>query len=74
MKIYFGAFVGALFLMLFVGIIAESFVWMAFDFFHASKTVLITAEGVMVLPLLVMFAFVFRHTLKIERDLAEQGY
>ncbi len=74
MKIYLGAFVGALFLMSFVAILTESLVWIVFDFFHASKTVLLTAESVVLLPLLVMFVFVFRHTLGVEKDLAQQGY
>ena len=74
MKIYCGAFFSALFLMLFAGIFAEGLVWMVFDVFHASKTVLLTAESIMLLPLLIMFGFVFRHTLDVERDLAAQGY
>lgn len=74
MKIYFGAFVGAIFLMLFVGVLAEGLVWMIFDFFHASKKVTLGAEIVTFLPLLVGFGFMLRHTLRVERDLAELGY
>lgn len=74
MKIYFGAFVSALFLILFVGVFAEGLVWIIFDFFKASKTILVTAESLMLLPLLILFGFLFRYTLGVERELAEQGY
>lgn len=74
MKIYLGAFVGALFLMLIAGLLTEGLVWLVFDFFHASKKVIMGAELVMLLPLIVAFGFMFRHTLGVERELAEQGY
>lgn len=74
MKIYFAAFVGTLFLMLMAGVVVEGLVWAAFDFLHASQTVITGAEIVMLLPLIVMFGFVFRSCLKTERELDEQGY
>jgi len=74
MKIYFGAFVGALFLMLIAGVFAEGLVWMVLTAFHASKNILTVGEVLMLLPLFVAFVFVFRSTLETERELAEQGY
>jgi len=74
MKIYFGAFVGALFLTLMAGVFAEGLVWIILTAFHASKTVLLAGETLMLLPLVVMFGFVFRSTLETERELAAQGY
>jgi len=74
MKIYIGAFVSALLLMLLAGVFVEGAVWMLFTAFHASTTILLTAETIMLLPLLVMFGFVFRATLVTERELAEAGY
>ncbi|WP_427450965.1 hypothetical protein [Litorimonas sp. WD9-15] len=74
MKIYISAFVGALFLMLMAGLLVEGVVWAILSAFHASKTVLLTAEAFMLAPLLVMFGFTFKSTLSTERELAEQGY
>lgn len=74
MKIYFGAFVAALFLMLLGGLFVEGLVWIILTAFHASKTVLMAGEVIMLLPLFVAFVFIFRSTLETERELAEQGY
>lgn len=74
MKTYFGAFVGALFLMLLVSVFAEGIVWITLTAFHASKTVLMAGEIIMLPPLFIAFIFVFRSTLETERELSEQGY
>ena len=74
MKIYIGAFVSALFLMLLAGVFTEGLVWMILSAFQASKTILLTAEIIMLVPLLVMFGFVFKSTLSTERELAADGY
>lgn len=74
MKIYIGAFISALLLILLIGVFAEGAVWMIFTSFHASNTVLLTAETIVMFPLLVVFGFIFRGTLATERELAEAGY
>lgn len=74
MKIYISAFIGALFLMLIMSIFVEGLVWIILQFFHASKSVILTTEGVILMPLLAVFIFVFRSALATERELAEGLY
>lgn len=67
--IYLNALVGTLFLTLEVGVILEGLTWMIMDALHASRTVLLSGELVMLLPLVVLFYFVFKNALAAEKNI-----
>jgi len=74
MKIYFNAFVGTCLLMLMAGIVAEAFAYGFLTAVHASKTVILTGEGITLIGILIASVFVFRMTLDTERELASNSY
>ncbi len=69
--IYLNALVGALFLTLEAGVLVEGLTWMGLNGLHASQSVIAGGEGFMLLPLAVLFYFVFRNALSAEKDMLQ---
>lgn len=69
--IYLNALVGALFLTLEAGVLLEGLTWVGMNALHASRTVLTSGEVVMLIPLAVLFFFVFKNALSAEKDMAK---
>lgn len=67
--IYLNALVGTLFLTLEAGVLFEGLTWLVMDALHASQTVLMNAELVMLLPLAILAFFVFKNALSAEKDI-----
>jgi hypothetical protein len=69
--IYLNALVGTLFLTLEAGVVLEGVTWMVMDALHAPRTVLMSGEVIMLLPLAVLSFFVFKNALAAEKDILQ---
>lgn len=72
--VYFKALIGTSFLMLMASIFAEGVVWQTMEAFHASKSIILSGEIITLLPLAVMFIFVYKVVLDVERDMNTDNY
>lgn len=67
--IYLNALVGTLFLTLEAGVLLEGITWMGMNALHASRAILTSGELIMLLPVIVLFVFIFRKALLAEKDM-----
>ena len=69
--IYLNALVGTLFLTLEAGVFLEGLTWMGLNALHASQSVIMGGEAFMMIPLAILFFFVFNNALSAEKDILE---
>lgn len=67
--IYFKALVGTMFLMVIVSVFVEGVAWLILDVLNASKTVIISSEAILLVPLAIGFAMLYKTALRVERDM-----
>jgi len=69
--IYLNALVGTLFLTLEAGVLLEGITWMGLNAFHASRAILTSGEAIMLLPVIILFFFIFKNALSAEKDIVK---
>lgn len=67
--VYLKALVGTMFLMVIISVFVEGLAWLILDIFHASKTVIISSEAILLVPLAIGFAVLYKMALRVERDI-----
>lgn len=67
--IYLKALVGTMFLMVIISVFVEGVAWLILDIFNASKTVIISSEAILLVPLAIGFAMLYKMAIKVERDI-----